>query len=96
MSLQVNILQVLEIARSHNRNRSSCWLQYLGKGVRSPIGIKTIVVFESANCKSKRHWQVGSLQRQVAFFFLVGYNFIISEDSSNIEYSESALKHMTI
>ncbi len=25
------------------------------------------------------------------FFFLVGANFILSEDSSNIEYSESAL-----
>ncbi len=31
-------------------------------------------------------------QRQVAFFFLVGHNFNISEDSSNIEYSESAVK----
>ena len=34
-------------------------------------------------------------QTQKSVFFLVGANFILSEDLSNIEYSESALKEST-
>ncbi len=53
---------LLEIKTTHG------WLHYLGKGMGSPIGTKSLSIFEYANCKSMRLWQVGSLRRQVAFF----------------------------
>ena len=54
--------------------------------------------FRHATLKRHREWtaqyHVGGnkiKKTKNQFFFLVGHNFSISEDSSNIEYSESAL-----